>query len=396
MSAVSKKSIVGKFSELDSIAIAVDQARCAKVRNRNVECLKCAQACTSGCISLVDGVPVIDSSKCVGCGTCATVCPTCALEARNPSDAELLNACLAARCDDSVEICCSQLAAALDGFIDKEKYAQVVCLGRVDETLICELAAHGVSDIHLGCGDCSACAQRFGKQTAETVAKTAEELFRVWNVPAKLSIKEGASTQILQESTTDESARTHCARFFSEPKACATLKSAKSEKEQGPEDSSEAKQHQTFPLPHVMKDGTLPHFVPDRRERLLNALSSFGSADEPSLSTRLWGCVVIDGTKCSSCRMCATFCPTGAIRKFDAEDGTMGVTHRPEDCVKCGSCRDICPEEAILILDEVKTGYLMDGKSHRYTMNPRPIKLDDPHQILNTMKDKIEGNLYER
>ena len=87
MSAISKKSIVGKFSELDSVAIAVNQARCAKVRNRNVECLKCAQACTSGCISLIDGELVIDSSKCVGCGTCATVCPTCALEARNPSDA---------------------------------------------------------------------------------------------------------------------------------------------------------------------------------------------------------------------------------------------------------------------------------------------------------------------
>lgn len=396
MSAVSKKSIVGKFSELDSVAIAVDQARCAKARNRNVECLKCAQACTSGCISLVDGELVIDSSKCVGCGTCATVCPTCALEARNPSDAELLNACLAARCDDSVEICCSQLAAALDGFIDKEKYAQVVCLGRVDETLICELAAHGVSDIHLGCGDCSACAQRFGKQTAETVAKTAGELFRVWSVSAQVSIQEDVSARILQEGVDGESACERIARFFSKPKACATLESTKDKKGQGTEDSSEAKRRQTFPLPHVMKDGTLPHFVPDRRERLLNALSSFGSASKPSLSTRLWGCVVIDGTKCSSCRMCATFCPTGAIRKFDAEDGTMGVTHHTEDCVKCGSCRDICPEKAILILDEVKTSYLMDGKSHRYMMSPRSVKLDDPQQILNTMKGKIEGNLYER
>ncbi|MFR3273267.1 MAG: 4Fe-4S binding protein, partial [Slackia sp.] len=120
-------------------AIAVNQARCAKVRNRNVECLKCAQACTSGCISLIDGELVIDSSKCVGCGTCATVCPTCALEARNPSDAELLNACLAARCDDSVEICCSQLAAALDGLIDKEKYAQVVCPAALTRRLFTSL-----------------------------------------------------------------------------------------------------------------------------------------------------------------------------------------------------------------------------------------------------------------
>ncbi len=43
--------------------------RCAKVRNRNVACLKCAEACTSGCISIVDDELVIDSDKCVGCGT---------------------------------------------------------------------------------------------------------------------------------------------------------------------------------------------------------------------------------------------------------------------------------------------------------------------------------------
>ena len=64
------------FAAVDSGAIRVHRERCAKVRNRNVDCLKCAAACTSGCISLEDGELVIDASKCVGCGTCATVCPT--------------------------------------------------------------------------------------------------------------------------------------------------------------------------------------------------------------------------------------------------------------------------------------------------------------------------------
>ena len=75
------------FMAVDSGAIRVHRERCAKVRNRNVDCLKCAAACTSGCISLEDGELVIDASKCVGCGTCATVCPTCALESLYPSDA---------------------------------------------------------------------------------------------------------------------------------------------------------------------------------------------------------------------------------------------------------------------------------------------------------------------
>lgn len=392
MTSHSKKSIIGRLAAIDGTAIAVDQARCAKVRNRNVECLRCAQACTSGCISLVDDELVVDSSKCVGCGTCATVCPTCALEARNPSDAELLGACLAARRDDSVSICCSRLVEALEGVLDESAVARTVCLGRVDETLLCELAARGVKDIALFCGECSACAQRFGKQTAQMVTETANELFDAWGVDAEAAILQTAPKAALASGVLADEADGIVARYFETPRQCPPLNPRPDE---GPEKDAPTKE-EAFVLPHVMKDGTLPHFVPDRRERLLDALSSFGEARKASLLTRLWGCVVIDGAKCSSCRMCATFCPTGAIRKFDDEDGAMGVVHRPEDCVKCGSCRDICPENAILLLDDVKTSHLMQGKSHRYVMTPRPVKLDDPHQIINTMKAKIEGNVYER
>ena len=86
----------------------------------------------------------------------------------------------------------------------------------------------------------------------------------------------------------------------------------------------------------------------------------------------LVGAVVIDGTKCVSCRMCATFCPTGAIAKFDDADGTLGVTHTPGDCVKCGSCRDVCPADAITLLDAVSASWLTGGNRHRYVMTPRP------------------------
>ncbi len=148
---------------------------------------------------------------------------------------------------------------------------------------------------------------------------------------------------------------------------------------------------------HVMKDGTLPHFIPDRRERLLDALAQLGEPQEKSLACRLWGAVVIDGTKCVSCRMCATFCPTGAIAKFDEADGTIGVNHTPGDCVKCGSCRDICPADAITLLDEVRTDWLTSGNKHRYAMTPRPVSLtDNPHQILDTFRQTFNGDIFER
>ena len=51
----SNRSIMGVLDGVSSEAVVVHQERCAKVRNRNVACLKCADACTSGCIVLVDG-----------------------------------------------------------------------------------------------------------------------------------------------------------------------------------------------------------------------------------------------------------------------------------------------------------------------------------------------------
>ncbi len=146
-----------------------------------------------------------------------------------------------------------------------------------------------------------------------------------------------------------------------------------------------------------MKDGTLPHFLPDRREALLDNLAQLGQPVLPSVATRLWGCVVIDGRACSSCRMCAAFCPTGAIRKFDNDDGTLGVYHYPGECVKCGSCRDVCPENAIELLDEVRPAYLLEGAVHRYAMTPRPVELGTAQQMVDTMRLRMQGSdIFER
>lgn len=429
--AANKRSIQGKFAAMNQAAILVRQDRCAKVRNRNVECLKCAEACTSGCISVVDGELRIDASKCVGCGTCATVCPTCALEARMPCDAELAAACEAATRDGACVVACEPLLAAANSLIDEDAVAHVACLGRVDESLVAQTVAAGAREVVLACGPCEACAQRHGLATANLVAETANGLISAFGGQARISVREGLPAQVFESNAAAAEFAERLEALRQQGCACAplsaenaTIDEASSEAASGalPEDvgaagpargavsgeSAEATDSHSSPackvasadqlgfaLPHVMRDGTLPHFLPERRERLLNALSEIGEPQCP-VNNRLWGAVVIDGRRCSSCRMCATFCPTGAIRKFDNEDGTFGVMHFPGDCVKCGSCRDICPEGAILLLDEVKPNYLMGGEVHRYTMKPRSVKIDDPHQILNTMKSLIPGNLYER
>ena len=70
-------NFLGLLEQLQSADITVHQGRCAIVRNRNATCMKCADVCTSGCISYDDNELVIEPERCIGCGTCATVCPTC-------------------------------------------------------------------------------------------------------------------------------------------------------------------------------------------------------------------------------------------------------------------------------------------------------------------------------
>lgn len=383
------------FVAVDSGAIRVHRERCAKVRNRNVDCLKCAAACTSGCLSLDDGELVIDASKCVGCGTCATVCPTCALESLNPSDAELKVACLRAARGDEVVIVCSQMEAALGDLLVPGAAASVVCAGRVDESLLAGLAADGVGRVTVLCGDCDRCAQRHGRDTAELVAETARQVLGAWGNDLEVVVTDVPPASVLADGADEAAAETARAAYFAQERSCAPLREAEGVRV-GSSAGEDAPKHLAHSL-HVMKDGTLPHFIPDRRERLLDALAQLGEPAGGKLATRLWGAVVIDGTKCVSCRMCATFCPTGAIAKFDDADGTLGVTHTPGDCVKCGSCRDVCPVDAITLLDAVPASWLTGGNRHRYTMMPRPVSLtDNPHQILDTFRLDFNGDIFER
>ena len=357
----------------------------------------CVENCPTGAMrkDAETGLVNADPEVCIGCGTCATVCPTCALESLNPSDAELKAACLRAVRGDEVVIACSQMEAALGDLLVPGVAASVICAGRVDESLLAGLAAEGVGCVTVLCGDCERCAQRHGRDTAELVAETARQVLATWGDDLEVVVTDVPPASILAEGADEAAAETVRVAYFAQVRSCPPLREAE-EFLTGSSVEADALRRPAHSL-HVMKDGTLPHFIPDRRERLLDALAQLGEPAGGKLATRLWGAVVIDGTKCVSCRMCATFCPTGAIAKFDDADGTLGVAHTPGDCVKCGSCGDVCPAGAITLLDAVPVSWLTDGSRHRYVMTPRPVSLtDNPHQILDTFRLDFNGDIFER
>ena len=386
----------GLLEQLQSADITVHQNRCAVVRNRNATCMKCAEVCTSGCISYDDNELIISPEKCIGCGTCATICPTCALEAHHPNDAELLHSCLAAAkaTDGQVIIACEQILAAAEGLYDPDKVVGVTCLGRVEESLLVTLATAGVRHVSLVQAKCAACEHAVGLKTAELVCDTANTLLETWNSELRADVvaKFPSVARLAQDKGYDASRREFFSTVKDEAKTAAATTADYAVKDAlGVEEKPEPK------YVKVMADGTLPHFIPDRRERLLDGLAALGEPQDVMIDTRLWGHVIIDPEKCSSCQMCATFCPTGAIAKFKDDDGAFGVQHAPGDCVKCRCCTDICPEGALTLSEEVFAVDLLSGAVERYQMKPMKNAPGNPHQIWHSMKDLLGcDQVYER
>ena len=395
-------NILGLFEKLESQSLAVQPSRCVVVRNRNASCRRCAEACPAGAILVEGNDLAVAPERCVGCGTCATVCPTAALESKKPDDKELLRAAVAAMQanDGAAVIMDAAMQAAAEGKYDTAKVAAVKSLGRVDESLIAVLAAGGATSIVLVAGpveDASAVSDR----TAQLVCDTAALLLETWgsDVSVKLTSKLPRSVRRTEPAEFDTGRRGFFSSVRDEARAAAAITAEHVVREKlGAEEPEEPK------FAKVAEDGTLPHFLPERRGRLLLALSNLGSPEDVMIDTRLFGHVIIDGEKCTSCQMCATFCPTEAIRKFGdaataAETGKpFGIDHYTGRCVQCHCCEDICPTGALTLSTDVfATDVTKRGRSERIPMKPRKRKVNDPKSIVNAMSDLLGvPNVYER
>ena len=477
--------MINLIDEMNSPLLAVEPQRCVLVRHRNGECLRCAAVCTTGAISLGEEGIVVSPEKCIGCGTCASACPTGCLTAANPTDEELFGAVEAALAENEgrVAITCERAFAMASGnrmkrdscdatapsFVpgkiagatsDGRPLVGVVCLGRVDESLLVEATARGARSIQLISGPCESCPHRCGGALSDEIIVSAETLLAALGTPSpidRIRLQHASDTQEILRlrptasaqddtnavnaatvadasggtgrsdrassaaaamanasgisggahqassaanatATADASGDTGCPDRASSAAAAMANASGISggahqassaanaispvgcraerglserlstTRKPAPEESQADSREPQFA--HVQADGTLPHFVPERRLRLFNSLKALGTPAAPAVTTRLWGQVTIDTELCRSCRMCTVFCPTGALTRFDAANDAFGVEHRSALCMQCRLCETICPEQAITVAEEVSADEFLSGKKFRFTMQP--------------------------
>lgn len=366
--------MVDILQRLENKSLHIEPTRCVKVRNRNATCTRCADACTSGAITVEGNAIDIDGEKCTGCGSCTAACPTAAIVCDKPSD-ERLSADLersASANGGRAAVICGRVAARKT--VDVDLVAEVLCLGRLDASALVDAAAHGARAVDLVDGGCSTCKFRGAVPQIDAVVDESNALLEAWGCDCSVMRTSEVPERLVAAERTQAVGGVSRRGFFTGMKSQAKNLATEAatygiEKELGIK-KEPATLRETL---KVGEDGCLPHGPIPRHENLLENLFEMGMPSDVVVSTRQWGNLSFDPEKCNNCGVCATFCPTGALSKVmreperkpgrAAKKGAKEVEcleFRLCDCVGCGTCVDVCMGRALSVSHEIEAARVFD------------------------------------
>lgn len=359
--------IMEMMDALETKAVITVPTRCVAVRNRHSTCQKCIDVCLADAIHIEKNELEIDAGACVACGACIAVCPTSALISVDPMEEELAAAVAATTpaADGVPVIACARKAARQVG--DPDKYAVVPCLARMDERLIVELAARGITDIQLVDGVCATCKYRGAVPAIDDTVASARELLAAVGSDAVITrtseFPEAVHVADLQKAvgaarreffTSTGHYAKDVAKSAAEKMVNDKLKQLKLQKEE---------QSLRDKLGVKNGAGKMPTIDAERNMEILDAMARIGEPVEEEMFTRIFGDVEVDAEKCSGCGMCVMFCPTDALRKsLDVHpDKTRAyMEFSMAECTQCNLCADACLKKCIEVVPVVPLTELFD------------------------------------
>ncbi|MCB2218740.1 MAG: 4Fe-4S binding protein [Desulfobulbaceae bacterium] len=341
------KRVLQALWQVERTAVAIHLELCCRNRHRLSTCTRCLDSCPAGALKFSDGLQ-IDLDRCSGCGICATVCPTGAMEARAPSDEQLLEAVKTFLVKHRVVVfSCSRNSEWLGDRADETIH--VPCLGRVNVSLLVATATAGAEAIYLLDAMCETCRFYAGHQVTQKTASRASQLLQAIGAPLPISLsatmpEERPVITDAIETAACLSRRAFFREFLHETSRIGAVLAA-------PEALREPVQNGT----HLSNA-----ILPAKRRLLLEALwkNAKTAVDSALTPPGLWNEVVV-GEDCSVCHMCAYFCPTDALSKDKQDDG-IGISFRAARCVACNLCVDICYKKAINVSDQISLERLLD------------------------------------
>lgn len=318
--------------QVERPGITTNSARCSHAIHQRSTCTRCVDACPTGALVFDEGLK-LDVGRCRECGTCAAVCPTAALEARSPTDDQLLGEVRetsAAR--RPVTFACEPMRPESFG----GQVISVPCLGRLDESILLAALALGAPAVHLLAAECHQCMFASARGVVERVVDRIDRLLAGSRYAGAIRFVDDLP---LQDREPIQSAPGSSRRDFLRGigREAGRVGTEAVYRQVAAEAAAQAGQ------PTAARPTPAP---PEKRELLLPAWRRLGQPLPGNYdSSGLWAHVTVSEA-CNACEMCARFCPTGALRTV-SQDAGADLRFTPAQCVDCGLCKDVCYLNAI-------------------------------------------------
>ena len=314
--------MIGEFEKPKYFAYK--ESICAHSRSRQSGCNKCIEICSTKAISSAGDTVLVDPHLCMGCGACATVCPSGAMSFQYPRVADRgaqLRALLGAYGDARQSGDAAPVIVFHNGGDGASALAQTDVPANALPLEAWHVASLGL-DVMLG-------AVAYGANGVIAVSQGSEAPHYAVALQREMQMGD----IILNALGFGGTHFVLCTA--AEVAAAAAVINA----------ASGVSAPARF------------HLSNDKRSTLEFAIEHFAKYAMPAAvpevialpAGAMWGSITVDQDKCTMCLACAGSCPESALMDGGEDAVKPQLNFIERNCVQCGICASTCPERAITL-----------------------------------------------
>ncbi len=388
--------VVGSFLNISDYfsgeEITLHAQRCLNTRYRQIGCTLCADACPAANTIVIDPgpAPIINHETCVHCGLCLHVCPINAFSRPDPTLARLPKTA-AQLPADAITLICPEHPEPAIGQTDIAVQTKR-CLAALSPAHLLPLTRQGKT-ILLDDSPCADCPIGHVHPYIEQSVARANAWAAILSTYTPILLQTHQTTDVppATQTVVDVDRPPISRRGFFQSITQLGKESVGAALAEEPVDPAALGRF-------VPVSERLPHFVPAQRVKILSFLDAQISEDittakpvplnHSDTGDLPASDVVVDVEKCTACKLCARFCPTGALT-FISDERNFALGFHAALCLgdDCGICVHACPENAIELkkilptptLLSKKPRYLAAGELTSCAMCGQPIAAGENH-----------------